>query len=220
MTKLTKTSNRLLDTVKTDAFHWGAATADSYHGKAASHMEAQWNVLIGPILAKYPINYRRTIDFAAGYGRNTQKLLEAGAEHVTMVDVNPECISQLELRFPRDRTTAILNNGFDLSGLDTSAFTFLYTFDAMVHFDLEIVLSYVDEFARVLEPKSYAFIHHSNYTSNPGGDFRQNPHWRNFMSADIFKHVALRSGFSVDQQTIFSWGEPDNDCITVLRRSE
>jgi hypothetical protein len=106
-----------------------------------------------------------------------------------------------------------------LASLETAAFTFLYTFDAMVHFDLEIVLSYITEFSRVLEDGAYAFVHHSNYTANPGGDFRDNPHWRNFMSAGIFKHVAVRSGFTVVQQRIFSWGEPDNDCISVLCRN-
>jgi hypothetical protein len=216
---MTNPSDRLRETVQAEAFHWGAETAVSYHGAAASHMDLQWETLIEPILALYPIDYSRTIDFAAGYGRNTRKLLEAGATHVTMVDVNPECVAHLETHFPGDRTSAVLNDGAGLAGLDTSAFTFLYTFDAMVHFDLEIVISYIPEFARVLKLGAHAFVHHSNYAANPGGDFRQNPHWRNFMSAAILKHIAVRSGFDVIQQETFSWGEPDIDCITVLRRN-
>jgi SAM-dependent methyltransferase len=216
---MTNPSDRLLETVQAEAFHWGAETTESYHGAAASHMDQQWKTLIGPILAHYPIDYSRTIDFAAGYGRNTRKLLEAGAGHVTMVDVNPECVAHLETNFPRDRTSVVLNDGAGLVSLDTSAFTFLYTFDSMVHFDLEIVISYIPEFARVLKPGAHAFVHHSNYSANPGGDFRQNPHWRNFMSAAIFKHIAVRSGFDVIQQETFSWGEPDIDCITVLHRN-
>jgi SAM-dependent methyltransferase len=216
---MTSSSDRLHETVQAEAFHWGAENASSYHGAAARDMDQQWKTLISPILARYPIDYRKTVDFAAGYGRNTRKLLEAGAGHVTMVDVNPECVAQLETCFPRYRTSAVLNDGTGLVGLDTSVFTFLYTFDAMVHFDLEIVMSYVPEFARVLKPGAHAFVHHSNYTANPGGDFRQNPHWRNFMSADIFKHIAVRSGFDVIQQQTFSWGEPDIDCITVLQRN-
>jgi ubiquinone/menaquinone biosynthesis C-methylase UbiE len=212
-------SDRLRETVKAEAFHWGAEVAVAYHGRAAFDMDGQWKTLIEPILAQFPIDYNRTIDFAAGYGRNTRKLLEAGAEHVTMVDVNPECIAHLEKHFPHDRTAALLNDGMGLSALETAAFTFLYTFDAMVHFDLEIIIAYITEFSRVLTPGAYAFVHHSNYTANPGGDFRQNPHWRNFMSAGIFKHIAMRSGFDVIQQKMFSWGELPIDCITVLRRN-
>lgn len=215
---MTSSPDRLHEIVKAEAFYWGAETAVSYHGTAASDMDAQWETLIKPLLARYPIDYSRTIDFAAGYGRNTRKLLEAGAEHVTMVDVNPDCVQHLEKNFPRDCTTAVSNDGEGLSGLNTEAFTFLYTFDAMVHFDLEIVLSYIPEFARVLKPGAYAFVHHSNYTANPGRDFRENPHWRNFMSAAIFKHIAVRSGFDVAQQEIFNWGDPDIDCITIMRR--
>ena len=215
---MANSSDRLRETVKAEAFLWGAEVAESYYGIAASHMDAQWDTIIQPILAQYSIDYSSIIDFAAGYGRNTRKLLEAGAGHVTMVDVNPECVAHLETHFPRDRTSAVLNDGAGLAGLDTSAFSFLYTFDAMVHFDLEIIISYIPEFARVLRPGAYAFVHHSNYTANPGGDFRENPHWRNFMSAAIFKHVAVRSGFDVIQQETFSWGEPDIDCITVLHR--
>jgi ubiquinone/menaquinone biosynthesis C-methylase UbiE len=202
--------------VRSESFHWGDDVAASYHAIADSHMDQQWDGLINPVLKQYPIDYSKTIDFAAGYGRNTRKLLDHGAAHVTMVDVNPECIAHLGATFSSDRTRVVLNDGFDLSDLEGEAFTFLYTFDAMVHFDLEIVLSYVPEFARVLRSGAYAFVHHSNYTNNPGGDFRENPHWRNFLSADIFKHVAKRAGFEVVRQDVFSWGEPDNDCMSVL----
>jgi len=197
--------SRIHKTVESEAFLWGEESATSYHSRAAADMESHWSEFVKPVLERYSIDYSKTIDFAAGYGRNTRKLLAAGAAHVTMVDVNPDCIAHL-LTVSPDRTTAFLNDGVSLSGLDDSAFTFLYTFDAMVHFDLEIILSYIQEFARVLKPEAYAFVHHSNYTANPGGDFRDNPHWRNFMSNAIFKHIAVRSGFEVIEQELVSWG--------------
>jgi ubiquinone/menaquinone biosynthesis C-methylase UbiE len=205
--------------VEREAHHWGAAVSDEYHGVAASQMNDQWRTILAQFFARHPFDLTRAIDFAAGYGRNTHKLLEAGAGHVTMVDVNPDCIGHLEGHLPRDRTSAILNSGTDLSVLPDEEFTFLYTYDAMVHFDLEIVAAYLPEFARVLRAGAYALVHHSNYTGNPGGDFRRNPHWRNFMSAPIFKHLAVRAGFDVIQQEVFAWGEPDIDCITILRRT-
>lgn len=74
---MTKRSDRLHKTVKAEAFLWGADTAISYHDRAASHMDGQWKALIEPLLAQYPIDYDRTIDFAAGYGRNSRKLRRA-----------------------------------------------------------------------------------------------------------------------------------------------
>lgn len=213
------TDNRLADIVSKEAFHWGKEVGDDYHGVAASHMQAHWDSILSKYFNEYPFDMSRAVDFAAGYGRNTRKLLEIGAAHVTAIDVNDDCIKALNEGLDPTRTEIIHNSGSDLSALKSDYYTFFYSFDAMVHFDLEIILSYIPEFARVLKPHGFALIHHSNYSGNPGGDFRENPHWRNFMSADIFKHIATRSGFKVLKQEIFAWGDPDIDCISILQKA-
>lgn len=206
--------------VEKEAYLWGDNVAVAYHQKAANDMDRQWKIFIEPIIEKYPIDYANVIDFAAGFGRNAARLLRNGSGHVTAVDVNADCIRAIESAFPPEKVTAILNNGFDLDGLEDNCYTFLYTFDAMVHFDLEIVASYVPEFYRVLKPGAYAFIHHSNFSDKPGNDFTRNgPHWRNFMSADVFRHIAMHSGFVVEEQALMSWGAAENvDCRTILRK--
>ncbi|MGA0599051.1 class I SAM-dependent methyltransferase [Enterovirga sp. CN4-39] len=209
---------RLFEMVSQEAFHWGAAAAAGYHEPAEGHMDAQWAWLLTTFFDEHRFDLSNAVDFAAGFGRNTLKLLNAGAGQVTAVDVNPDCIAALKTKLPSDRVVVVQNSGADLSALESGTYTFLYSFDAMVHFDLEIVIAYLPEFARVLRSGGCALIHHSNYSGNPGGDFRENPHWRNFMTAGIFKHVAVRSGFEVVEQRIFAWGEPDIDCITVMRK--
>jgi ubiquinone/menaquinone biosynthesis C-methylase UbiE len=66
--------------------------------------------------------------------------------------------------------------------LPGAAATFLFCFDSMVHFDSDVVRAYLREARRVLRPGGHAFLHHSNTMAHPGGDFRAQPHWRNFMS--------------------------------------
>jgi SAM-dependent methyltransferase len=213
-------ADRLADIVSREAFHWGEAVSEAYHGLAASHMDGQWAGILKPFFDRHPFDLSRAIDFAAGYGRNSRKLLEAGAGHVTAIDVNPDCIAVLRASLPAGRFSVIQNDGASLTGVDSETFSFLYSYDAMVHFDLEIVVAYMPEFARVLKPGAYALIHHSNYAANPGEDFRDNPHWRNFMAAGVFKHIAARCGFIVAEQVIFSWGEAiESDCITVMRKA-
>lgn len=181
-------------------------------------MNSQWQNIISPFFQNYRFDLKKVIDFAAGYGRNTQKLLEEGADEVVAVDVNPDCIRRLTFAFREKPVRPVLVAGYDLAPLADQSASFIYTFDAMVHFDLEIVIAYLYEFRRVLRANGYALIHHSNYGKAPGNDFRQNPHWRNFMTADIFHHIANRAGFDVLRQAVFSWGEAkDSDCISVLR---
>lgn len=212
-------TRRLAETVRREAMDWGNNVANDYHRRAAEDMNRLWNKIIWPILSRHEIDLSDTIDFACGYGRNAKMLAAAGAAKVTLVDVNPDNIAYCrEHVVPLGNFDVVQNNGYDLADLPSGRFTHFYSFDAMVHFDLEIVLAYVSEFARVIKPGGTAFIHHSNYTGNPGGNFRENPHMRNFMSALIFKHASIRSGFDILEQELVSWSGADIDCVTVLRR--
>ncbi|MGC1305318.1 MAG: class I SAM-dependent methyltransferase [Caulobacteraceae bacterium] len=209
---------KLASTVQKESFEWGQETAETYHARAAQDMDWQWQNFYRPFSDKYHPDLSAVADFAAGYGRNTRKLLEFGAKHVTMIDVNPDCVRALQKSLAGKAASAVLNNGYDLSNLKAGSFTFFYSFDAMVHFDAELIISYIPEIHRVLAPGGLAFLHHSNFTGSPGADFRNNPHWRNYMSANIFQHFAIRAGFDVLEQRVIDWGIPNLDCISVLRR--
>src|SRR5262249_20132565 len=100
------TAGRLKNIVEAEGMHWGASAAD-YHQTATAHMEGQWQIFIGPVLVKYPVDYSATIDFAAGYGRNTAKLLSLGVKAVTAVDVNADCIAALRTKFAEDRRVTV-----------------------------------------------------------------------------------------------------------------
>jgi ubiquinone/menaquinone biosynthesis C-methylase UbiE len=215
---------RLQKVVANEAMLWGDDVADSYHAIAGQHIDGHWRDLIVPALQGIEVDMSRCVDFACGRGRNTLKMLREGAGHVTMVDVNQENVLYCHKHIIGSddlgqRTDAVLTNGLDLANLQESAFSYFHCFDAMVHFDLEIIASYMPEFYRVMDPGAVALLHHSNYDKNPGGDFRANPGMRNFMSAAVFKHLAVRAGFSVLRQNVMSWGGVENiDCITVMRK--
>ena len=142
-----------------------------------------------------------------------------GAKSVTLVDVNPDNIRYCSEHLRPLGFEIIQNNGFDLNGLASGAFSHIHCFDAMVHFEVEIIMSYLAEFARVLISGGTALLHHSNYTDRPGADFRTNPGWRNFCSAGLMRHMALRNSFEVIDQKVIAWGLPELDCITLLRRT-
>ncbi len=213
---------RLSAIVRRDSMYWGDSVAASYHAVAAARMDGFWNTIIWPILSRHEIDLSTTMDFACGHGRNARKLREAGAGPITLVDVNPENIAYCESTLaPLGGYETFLNSGFDLASISEKKFTHIYSFDSMVHFDLEIMLSYIGEFARVLAPLGTAFVHHSNFTERPGAPFRDNPGWRNFMSDAIFRHAALRNDFDILEQTVIDWGGVDKlDCITVIRLRE
>jgi ubiquinone/menaquinone biosynthesis C-methylase UbiE len=184
-------------------------------------MERQWSNYIMPFLSQVEINYQRTVDLACGHGRNSEKLAPL-ADRLVLVDVNPETLAFCKQKVTTMACEYVQTNGYDLHGISDNSVTFLYCFDAAVHFDLEIIISYIKEFKRILIPGAYGFVHHSNSTEFPGLDFRKHPLWRNFMSKEIFAHVCIRKGLNIVDQRIVDWGMPeyfrDSDCFSLFRK--
>jgi SAM-dependent methyltransferase len=205
--------------VEREGYLWGDDVTEVYFEPAERTLDAHWTALIGPLLAD--LTYPVALDLASGHGRNAKRLAEK-ADQVICVDVNPSNIAFLSRRFADDsRYLVRQNDGLSLPFCGNASIDLFYCFDAMVHFDLEIVQSYVREAARILREGTHAFIHCSNYTGNPGGNFQDNPHWRNFMSLELFTHLARKAGFTILAGKPIAWGNiPDLDCVFLLRKEE
>lgn len=204
---------------KDQGFFWGDEVTETYFNAAERDMERHWDDLIWPMLKHIKIDGTHIVDLAAGHGRNSAKL-EQFAKKITIVDINEQNIAFCKKRFEGDdRFNFINNDGATISELPDGSATFFYTFDSMVHFDYEIVQSYIREAFRVMAPKGLAFFHYSNFTDAPGSSFRDNPHWRNFMSINFFNHMALLEGFEVVESKALPWGGiADLDGATILRK--
>lgn len=192
-----------------------------YYDAAEQGIERQWRELVWPFLTdeqESSINFSNTVELAAGHGRNSAKLLPL-ARKLHLIDINVENISFLRRRFGNNpKIHYHANNGYSLPFLIKSSISFIYCFDAMVHFDSDVVRSYMREFARILMPGGCAFAHHSNYTGSPGGDLHCNPGWRNFMSQELFAHYAYKEGLGVIRQKKVDWKSDGTfiDCFTLL----
>ena len=194
-----------------------------YFALAESDIDDQWERLIWPVIRD--LDHRVVLDLAAGHGRSSARLLEtAGA--VVLVDINPSCLEACRVRFRDEpRVRFVPTDGYSLRGIDDGSITLVYCFDAMVHFAPEVVVAYLAEIARVLEPGGHAFLHHSNYAEDPVGDFRDAPHWRNWMSLDEMARLAAAVQLSVAWSSAIDWGTGEEryealDGLTLLRRPD
>jgi ubiquinone/menaquinone biosynthesis C-methylase UbiE len=202
--------------VQEEAFLWGNDVTSQYFEPAERDFNRQWEI-VWKTLSASPIVYTTTLELACGHGRNTTKLA-ALADNMILVDVNPDNIKFCKNRFHDKPWRFVLNNGFDLREIGDDSVTFIYCFEAAVHFDLEIMVFYIKEFRRVLAPSGVGFVHHSNVSDRPGLDFRSHPHLRNFMSKEIFAHLCTHNGLEMISQQILDWGGPKADCFSVFRK--
>jgi ubiquinone/menaquinone biosynthesis C-methylase UbiE len=190
-----------------------------YYEQWDDYIREQWTDLLLPFLGD-DINYSISVDLAAGHGRYSMILLQY-AQTLHIVDINRSNVEFCRRRF-RDnpRVHCHLTSGVDLKCLRRSSVTFVYCFDAMVHFDSDVVRAYLAEFTRVVRPDGRIFCHHSNYTGNPIGDFHNHIGWRNFMSKELFAHYASKEGLVIERQQPIDWGHDGTffDCFSLLKR--
>jgi LPS sulfotransferase NodH/SAM-dependent methyltransferase len=195
-----------------------------YYEAVEQHARTQWDNLIAPFLKDQDIDYTVVLELAVGHGRMTQILLERAA-HVIGVDVLQENIDFCRRRFSGvPNLTLLRNDGVTLDAIEPASVTFLFCFDSMVHFDSDIVRSYLSEFRRILRPGGKAFCHHSNLTRNPDGDFQRAIHARNFMSESLFHHYAHKEGLKLVKSRVINWGKGPRhvqqlDCLSLVNRA-
>jgi SAM-dependent methyltransferase len=187
-----------------------------YFERAEASMGSLWNNLIWPMIAD--CRFDRVIDLAAGHGRNTVMLL-AHASHVYPMDIQSGNIEVIKARFLTDsRVEPLVCNGYDLQPVEDEHCTLVYSFDAMVHFNPDVVGSYLKDTARVLVAGGHGFFHHSNYSD--GMDWRTNPGSRNFMTPGLFGDLAEKAGLSVVSQKVIDWGpRPKLDAVTLVSKN-
>jgi ubiquinone/menaquinone biosynthesis C-methylase UbiE len=197
-------------------------------------MGRQWAHYIWPRLRG--VDFTLVVDVACGHGRNTAQLARRSGR-VVAVDINHECVEVTRRRFAHRANVEVrVGDGTSLPGVRDGEATLIYCWDAMVHFAPEVVAAYVADFARALAPGGVGFIHHSNWTGGKDKDFRSQPHWRNFMSREIFGSFLRANQLEILSQDVVSWDTsqpfwygyfglqrakrpvPALDCISMFRR--
>jgi ubiquinone/menaquinone biosynthesis C-methylase UbiE len=207
--------DRLVSTARFVGADW---TEGPYYEEAEPEIDRQWTDIIWPLIKQ--CDFSCVVEIGAGHGRNSEKLRHL-AKRLIVTDINIENIVFLRERFEdANNVVFILNDGATLKEIPDSEATFVYSFDAMVHFDSDVVRSYLREFYRVLQPGGFGFCHYSNYSQNPTGSYRINPAWRNFMSRELFEHYAAKEGLAIAASELKDWLEDGShlDCVTLFQR--
>jgi ubiquinone/menaquinone biosynthesis C-methylase UbiE len=188
-----------------------------YYDEAEAGMDDQWRSMIWPLIEGS--DFSCTVELAAGHGRNTEKLRHL-AKKLYAVDINKENIEFMKARFASAaNVVCVKNDGVNLDGIRDGEATFVYSFDAMVHFDSDVVRAYLAEFKRVLRPGGRGFCHYSNYSGNPTGSYREHPGWRNFMSKELFEHYAAKEGLVPLRSELVAWSDGSyTDAMTLFER--
>lgn len=102
------------------------------------------------------------LEIAPGFGRWTQYLKDL-SQRLILVDLADKCIDACRERFSSATNIEYhVNDGRSLPMIADQSIDFVFSWDSLVHADVDIIRDYISEMRRILSPDGVGFIHHSN----------------------------------------------------------
>ncbi len=121
----------------------------------------QWHCVILPRIRAF-LPAKTVLEIAPGYGRWTQ-FLQTQAQKLVVVDLSDSCIEVCKNRFAEATNISYyVNDGTSLAMVAEESVDFTFSFDSLVHADLDVLRAYLAELSKKLSPDGVAFLHHSN----------------------------------------------------------
>jgi SAM-dependent methyltransferase len=167
----------------------------------------EWSVTVYPRIKEF-LPVERLLEIAPGYGRWTE-FLRHHCEELIGIDLSEQCVEACRHRFWSDPKLSFqVNDGKSLRAVEDGTVEFVFSFDSLVHAELDVMDAYLPELARVLSDDGVAFLHHSNMGAyapeEVGGRI---PHWRGgSVSAESVAQSAADAGLVCFKQELITWG--------------
>ena len=193
--------------------NWGT-TANLWYGTLMPRLSA-W---LGDV---------RAVEIGPGHGRLTAYLRHY-CRSLVLVDIAPNCIEFCRQRFAgaADLEFAV-NNGSSLAFLPDASIDLVFSFDSLVHADVEVIGAYLPEIERVLRVGGHALVHHSNLAAvlaeegGSGGHAGFHMRARDVSAAFVADASSRLASLECRTQELISWDESLRllDCISTFVRS-
>lgn len=164
------------------------------------------------------------LEIAPGFGRWT-KYLSGLAEQLIVIDLVEKCIDYCKKKFANEKHLKYyVNDGKSIDMVEDNTLDFVFSFDSLVHAEMDVMLAYIEQLSKKLSNNGVAFIHHSNI-----GEYKNltddivkmgKDHGRAFtVTADSVRKSIEKTGLACISQETINWGsELMTDCITVFTR--
>jgi SAM-dependent methyltransferase len=175
--------------------------------------EAQWFGCLYPRLHSH-LPATRILEIAPGFGRWTRFLLNY-CDDYTGIDLSDECVKACQQTFSKvERARFFKNDGLSLGHAD-GQYDLVFSFDSLVHADIEVFDLYIPAILRLLKPDGMAFIHHSNLKDS--GETANIHNRSENVTARYVKEVVELNGGSISTQEKINWGSKLLiDCLTTF----
>jgi len=183
---------------------------------------AEWTNLIYPRISRF-LSTGKILEIGPGNGRWTN-FLKNYAGKLFGVDLSKKCINYCKKRFKSNNNLKFyLNDGLNLSMIKDNSIDFVFSFDSLVHADLYILKSYLNEINHILKIGGVAFIHHSNLLDcKKGASLKKHARALDVDYKLVKKH-AEDIGLQCVIQELVNWRNPKDfltDCFSTFTKCD
>lgn len=186
--------------------------------KGWGNSKNQWDQLIYPKIEKYLGGGAETLlEIAVGRGRWTCHL-EKHCQKYIGVDLSPTCIEFCKRRFPNEKFKFYANDGLSLAMIPDNSCDFIFSFDSLVHCEMDVLEAYLTQMYEKLGGGKAAFLHYSNAGGRASHLTPDTRHFRakSTSASSVINH-AQKIGLSCAYQELITWGEcEDLDSLTIF----
>jgi len=209
-------------------------------------VETHWYITILPRIRRF-LPAKRILEIAPGFGRWSGFLIDRAEQYVG-IDLNPECTAACQKRFAdADHAKFGTNDGKSLDAVPNNSVDLAFSFDSLVHVEIDVISSYLRELSQKLAPNGIAFLHHSNLGEYDGLPLREAErlkrltikwplvpkildrlqitnwsHWRaRSVTSKSFAASSSTNGLKCIGQEIIRWGRHNRrmiDCLSTITR--
>ena len=234
---LGKETNLRMQTVQwnrrwwSERYHWN--DGGDHWSEPWGDPERQWWGCLWPRICSF-LPAGQILEIGPGFGRWTQFLLPQ-CKRLTAVDLTERCVTACRTRFKNQHLVCHQNDGCSLAMIPDKSIDLAFSFDSLVHVEVDVIGTYLHELATKLTPNGIGILHHSNLgmyrhhfwfrkvplirslVKRHGGDNRQT-HGRSFsITAERFGQLAIESGLNCISQELINWKSPLlTDCISIF----
>lgn len=198
--------------------HGGEEWSEAWGGSFA-----QWWGVIAPRIAS-SLPAKSIVEIAPGYGRWSRFLISA-SDRYRGYDLSPSCVSRCREVFSAvtegKDVDFLVNDGSSLGSEADASVDFVFSFDSLVHIEMDLVRAYLAEIGRVLKVNGRAFLHHSNFGMFEGRVSRYAHERGVSVSAERVRAAGKDYGLATRVQEMINWKTKECiDCFSLFERRD
>lgn len=161
---------------------------------------------------------QKVLEIAPGHGRCTNWLLRFAGSYCG-IDLSEQCVAFCRQRFAGHRYAAFfVNDGRSLDAVAGQAFDLIFSYDSLVHADMDVISPYVAQIVSLLAPGGIAFVHHSNLAALEGIEYGLRS--TDTSAEHVAELVESASGRVLVQEIWGGNATGNSDCFSTFCRAE